>query len=126
MWEGVHLFLCQGCPMSIKDITERPRYTPLRPGEEDERFFTRGQVALRWNCSEKGVQRAEKRLGLQPYRILRAIRYRLSDIVRIEAESLKKLPKRFTGLRPAQKVELDCLSTLDQNPTLNPKERSVV
>ena len=92
--------------MSIKDITERRRYTPLQSGEEDERFFTRGQVALRWNCSEKGVQRAEERLGLQPYRILRAIRYRLSDIVRIEAESLKKLPKRFTGLRPAQKAEL--------------------
>jgi hypothetical protein len=103
MRQGVGLFLCQGCPMSI---TERPRFTPLRPGEEDERFFTRGQVALRWGCSEKGVQRAEKRLGLQPYRILRGIRYRLSDIARIETESLQKLPKRFTGLRPDQKAEL--------------------
>ena len=87
-------------------ITECPRYIPLRPGEEDERFFTRGQVALRWGCSEKGVQRVEKRLGLQPYRLLRGIRYRLTDIVRIEAESLEKLPKRFTGLRPDQKAEL--------------------
>jgi hypothetical protein len=103
MRQGVVFLACHCCRMSI---TERPRYTPLRPGEEDERFFTRGQVALRWGCSEKGVQRAEKRLGLQPYRLLRGIRYRLTDIVRIEEQSVGKLPKRFTGLRPDQKAEL--------------------
>jgi hypothetical protein len=106
MWQGVLRSLCDGCLMSIKDIADRPSYTSLRPGEENERFVTRGQVALRWNCSEKGVQRTEKRLGLQPYRLLRAIRYKLSDVVRIEAESLEKLPKRFIGLRPDQKAEL--------------------
>jgi hypothetical protein len=90
--------------MSSRDIAQSPRYAPLRPAEEE--FFTREHVARRWKCSEKGVQRAEKRLGLQPYRFLRAIRYCLSDIVRIETEALEKLPKRFTGLRPDQKTEL--------------------
>jgi hypothetical protein len=82
------------------------RFTPLRPGEEDERFLPRSLLARRWYCSEKAVLRAEKRLGLHPFRLLREIRYRLSDIVRIESESLEKLPKKFTGLRPDQKAEL--------------------
>jgi len=82
------------------------RFTPLRPEEEDERFLPRSLLARRWNCSEKAVLRAEKRLGLHPFRLLREIRYRLSDIVRIETESLTKMPKKFTGLRPHQKTEL--------------------
>ena len=82
------------------------RFTPLRPGEEDERFLPRSLLARRWYCSEKAVLRAEKRLGLHPFRLLREIRYRLTDIVRIESESLEKLPKKFTGLRPDQKAEL--------------------
>ena len=62
------------------------RFGPLKP--EEEKFLTRAQVCARWSgCSEKAVLRAEKRLGLKPYRILRGIRYALSDIMRIEAVS---------------------------------------
>jgi hypothetical protein len=94
--------------MSAREL----RFTPLneedfaRLKEEDECFFSREQLAKRWRCSEKSVLRAEKRLGLRPYRLLRGIRYKLTDIMRVEAEALKKMPKKFTGLRPDQKAEL--------------------
>jgi hypothetical protein len=79
-------------------------FTPLRPAEEE--FFSRAKLAKRWDCSEKAVLGAEKRLGLRPYRILRAIKYTLSDILLVEREGLAKMPKKFTGLRPDQKAEL--------------------
>jgi hypothetical protein len=82
------------------------RFSPLRPEEVGELFFSRQQLATRWGCSEKAVLRAEQRLGLKPYRILRAIKYRFSDIQRIEQESLSKPPRKFVGLRPDQKAEL--------------------
>jgi hypothetical protein len=81
------------------------RFTPIRP--EEEVLFTRAQLCERWSgCSEKALVRAEKRLGLRPYRILRGIRYALSDILRIEHEGVAKAPKNFVGLRPDQKAEL--------------------
>jgi hypothetical protein len=81
------------------------RFTPLKP--EEEIFFTRPQLSVRWSgCSEKAIVRAEKRLGLQPYRILREVRYRLSDVLRIEAEGASRAPKKFVGVRPDQKAEL--------------------
>ncbi len=81
------------------------RFTPLQP--EEEKFITRAHLCARWDgCSEKALIRAEKRFGLKPYRILRGIRYALSDVLRIEAEGSSKAPKKFTGLRPAQKAEL--------------------
>jgi hypothetical protein len=77
----------------------------LKP--EEEIFFTRPQLCVRWGgCSEKAITRVEKRLGLQPYRILRGIRYALSDILRIEAEGSTKPPKKFVGIRPHQRAEL--------------------
>jgi hypothetical protein len=82
------------------------RFTPLRPEEISELFFSRQQVATRWGCSEKAVLRTEERLGLRPCRILRAIKYALSDILRIEREGFAKMPKRFTGMRPDQRAEL--------------------
>jgi hypothetical protein len=87
------------------------RFTPLSLTEItaaiDERLLTRPQLCERWSgCSEKSLVRAEKRLGLEPIRILRGVRYRLSDILRIERDGEAKLPKRFTGLRPDQKAEL--------------------
>jgi hypothetical protein len=83
------------------------RFTPLKDDEDfRERFLSRAEVGWRWGCSEKAVLRAEKRLGLCPYRLLRAIKYRLSDVLRVEAEARAKLPKKFTGLRPDQKAEL--------------------
>src|SRR5215472_11105278 len=87
-------------PLSQTEIT-----TELAPIEE--RFLTRPQLCERWGgCSEKALLRAEKRLGLQPFRILRGVSYRLSDILRTEREGLAKMPKRFTGLRPDQKAAL--------------------
>jgi hypothetical protein len=83
------------------------RFTPLKNDDDfRERFLSRAEVGWRWGCSEKAVLRAEKRLGLQPYRLLRAIKYKLSDVKRAEAEAGMKLPKKFTGLRPDQKAEL--------------------
>jgi hypothetical protein len=101
MWQGVFLFLVRVVLMADTKL----RFAPLKP--EEEIFFTRAQLCQRWSgCSEKALLRAEKRLGLQPYRILRGVRYALSDILRIEAEGLAKMPKKFTGLRPDQKAEL--------------------
>ena len=92
---------------------KKHRFTPLSQTEIitklapiEERFLTRPQLCERWDgCSEKALLRAEKRLGLQPYRILRGIRYALSDIRRIEHEGSAKMPKRFTGMRPHEKAE---------------------
>jgi hypothetical protein len=83
------------------------RSKPLE-GDEDfrDRFLSRGELSWRWGCSEKAVLRAEKRLGLEPYRLLRAVKYKLSDVLRVESEARIKLPKKFTGLRPDQKAEL--------------------
>jgi hypothetical protein len=89
----------------LKPEDEKLRFTPLKP--EDEKLITRAHLCARWDgCSEKAVVRAEKRLGLQPYRILREIRYRLSDILRIEAEGSLRMPKHFSGVRPREKNEL--------------------
>ena len=72
-----------------------------------ERLLTRPQLCERWGgCSEKALVRAEPRLGLEPIRILRGVRYALSNILDIERNGRAKLPKRFTGLRPDQKAEL--------------------
>ena len=87
-------------PLSQTEIT-----TELAPIEE--RFLTRPQLCERWDgCSEKALLRAEKRLGLSPYRILRGVRYALTDILRVERDGRAKMPKRFTGLRPEEKAAL--------------------
>jgi len=54
----------------------------------------------------KGASRCEKTQGLHPYRFLRALRYALTDILRIERDGRAKMPKRFTGLRPEEKTAL--------------------
>ena len=75
--------------------------------EAAERLLTRPQLCERWGgCSEKALVRAEPRLGLEPIRILRGVRYALSNILDIERNGRAKLSKRFTGLRPDQKAEL--------------------
>jgi hypothetical protein len=76
----------------MPDTTKR--FTPLKDDEDfRERFLSRAEVSWRWGCSEKAVLRAEKRLGLEPYRLLRAIKYRLSDLLRVEAQAHERLPK---------------------------------
>jgi hypothetical protein len=105
MRQGVHLWVCHGFPMAAKELRFSPlSETELLPAEEE--FFSRAKLAKRWDCSEKAVLRAEKRLGLRPYRLLRAIKYKLSDILRVESEATNKAPKKFTGLRPDQKAGL--------------------
>ena len=72
----------------------------------DDKLLLRFDVAQRWKCSEKSVERTEVRLGLQPIRFLRAVRYRLSDILRVEREGAARMPKKWVGLRPHEKAEL--------------------
>jgi len=88
---------------------KQPRFTPLSKDElaaRDDELLLRFDVAQRWKCSEKSVERAETRLGLQPIRVLRAVRYRLSDVLRIEREGVARLPKKWTGVRPSEKAQL--------------------
>ena len=55
----------------------------------DERLVTARELALRWGCSDKRLTHARMRGDLIPFvRIGRSIRYRLSDIVRHENQSL--------------------------------------
>jgi hypothetical protein len=113
MRQGFRDFLCDGYPMADKKLRstflkaeeEKLRFTPLKP--EDELFLTRPQLCTRWSgCSEKALIRVEKRFDLTAYRILRGIRYKLSDVLRVEAEGALRMPKRFVGLRPHEKAEL--------------------
>jgi len=65
------------------------RSVALKP--EEERFLTRKLLSERWKqygYSENSIRRGEKRLGLHPYRFLRDVRYRLSDIIYIEAAGI--------------------------------------
>jgi hypothetical protein len=81
-----------------------PSTVELDPG--DDELLTRYVVAQRWKCSEKSVERAEERLGLEPLRFLRGIRYRLSNILEVEKAGSARMPKKWTGLRPHEKAEL--------------------
>jgi len=100
-------FPCHGSRMP----DTKHRFTPLSLTEItaaiDERLLTRPQLCERWGgCPEKALVRCEAWLGLQPIRILRGVRYRLSNILQIEHNGEAKLPKRFTGLRLHEKAEL--------------------
>ena len=85
------------------------RSRPVSPDElpaAQEEFFSRARLAQRWRCSEKAIVRAEQRLNLPAYRLLRGVTYRLSDILSVENQGLARAPKTFVGLRPHQKAEL--------------------
>jgi hypothetical protein len=105
MRQGIGFFPCHVFLMTDK----KPRITPV-PTEDlaprDEELLLRYDVAQRWRCSEKSVERAETRLGLQPVRVLRAVRYRLSDVLRVEREGFTRPRRKFTGLRPHERAEL--------------------
>jgi hypothetical protein len=67
--------------------------TPLSP--EEERFLTLATLQERWQkygYSKEAISRAAPTLGLESYRFLRAVRYRLSDILRVEAAGI--LPRK--------------------------------
>jgi hypothetical protein len=72
----------------------------------DDVMLERADLATRWRCSEKSVLRAEQRLGLRPCRFLRGVRYRLSDVLRVEEQGFTRIPKKWVGLRPYQKEQL--------------------
>ena len=91
------------------------RFTPLSKDDLDPRndeMLVRSEVAKRWDCSEKSVIRAETRLGLRPCRFMREVRYKFSDILRIEREGFVlrghrgsiKAPELTGGHRPADKM----------------------
>jgi hypothetical protein len=85
------------------------RFTPLSKDDLDPRndeMLVRSEVAKRWDCSEKSVIRAETRLGLRPCRFMREVRYRFSDVLRIEREGFARMPRKWTALRPDQKDAL--------------------
>jgi hypothetical protein len=85
------------------------RFAPLSKDDLDPRndeMLVRSEVAKRWDCSEKSVTRAETRLGLRPCRFMREVRYKFSDILRIEREGFARMPRKWTGLRPHEKAEL--------------------
>jgi len=85
----------------------KQRFTPLSKEElapRDDELFSRADLAKRWKCSEKAVQRIEHRHGLPACRIMREVKYRLSDILRIERDGLSKPAKPWTGVRPQEKA----------------------
>ena len=87
----------------------KKRFTSLsgeRLSPREDELLTRFDLAQRWKCSEKSVLRAEVRVGLQPIRFLRGIRYRLSDVLQIEEAGSTRMPKKWVGLRPDQKEQL--------------------
>jgi hypothetical protein len=91
----------------IEDFVRGAHRTSSALKTEEERFLTRKLLSERWKqygYSENSIRRGEKTLGLQPYRFLRDVRYRLTDILRIERDGQAKMSKRFTGLRPDQKA----------------------
>jgi hypothetical protein len=106
MRQGVGVLVCQSFSMTDTKL----RFSPL-PKEElaprDDELLLRFDVAQRWKCSEKSVERAESRLGLRPIRVLRGIRYRLSNVLQIEEAGFTRMPRKWTGLRPSQKAELE-------------------
>ena len=66
--------------------------TTCSPKEKSERLLDRNELKIRWSVSVPTIQRLEKRGVLQPVRLPggRLVRYRESDLIRIEtAQSLK-------------------------------------
>lgn len=53
-----------------------------------ERLLSRGQLTIRWSCSRETLKRREREGVLKPIRFNRRfLRYKLSDILRIENEA---------------------------------------
>ena len=50
-----------------------------------ETFLTRAEIALRWKCSKETIMRREGQGVLRPYRLGRSVRYKLSQILAVEA-----------------------------------------
>jgi hypothetical protein len=54
---------------------------------QEEKLFTRKQVATRHLCTVETIKRREKAGLLRPLKIGRTIRHRLSDLIRFEKSS---------------------------------------
>ena len=62
--------------------------TSSNPGIMDDNLLTRVELARRWKVSIETLKRRERAKILRPVRLNeRLIRYRMSDVVRIEKES---------------------------------------
>jgi DNA-binding transcriptional regulator YhcF (GntR family) len=67
-----------------KDVIDRPT---------EERLLTRRELAQRWKVSIETVKRRERVRMLRPMRLDgRVIRYRMSDVIRIEQEGYGDRP----------------------------------
>jgi hypothetical protein len=58
----------------------------IKRKDEAERLLSRGELATRWSCSRETLKRREREGILKAIRFnQRLLRYRLSDILSIEA-----------------------------------------
>jgi uncharacterized protein (UPF0254 family) len=56
--------------------------------DDPERLLSRSELAARWSCSRETVKRRERQGVLRAIRFnQRLLRYKLSDILEIEAEA---------------------------------------
>jgi hypothetical protein len=61
---------------------------------EDDMLISRGELTRRWRVSVETFKRREKARILRPIRMgMRAVSYRLSDIVRIEEQAADRYEK---------------------------------
>lgn len=66
------------------------------PASPDKTLLTKRDLMLRWECSLDTIKRRQRdpEFGLVAVKLgHRSVRFRLSDIERIEAEALTKAPK---------------------------------
>ena len=55
--------------------------------QPQEQFLTRQDLSVRWRLSQETIKRREARQVLRAFKFGRAVRYKLSDILKIEAET---------------------------------------
>jgi hypothetical protein len=65
-------------------MTKKPKEASFSKGGNDQ-FISRRALCLRWDKSAMSIKRMEKAGILKSYRIGRDARYRMSDILALEA-----------------------------------------
>jgi hypothetical protein len=62
--------------------------------KRDEKFITRAELMERWRLGQTEIFNREKSGQLKPYKFsYKVVRYKLSDIIRIEEEAAKTRPE---------------------------------
>jgi len=59
----------------------------IQSTSRDEEYQNRNEVASRWHCSVETIKRRERAGILKAYKLGKLVRYRLSDILKLEAEA---------------------------------------